>query len=59
MKPLVAIPIGDVAGVGPEITVKALALKEIFDAARCVVVGRQKNNRKQLLKLQAQTIKLI
>ena len=42
MKPLVAIPIGDVAGVGPEITVKALALKEIFDAARCVVVGDKK-----------------
>ena len=42
MKPLVAIPIGDPAGVGPEITVKALALKEIFDAARCVVVGDRK-----------------
>ena len=42
MKPLVAIPIGDPAGVGPEITVKALALKEIFDAARCVVVGDKK-----------------
>lgn len=42
MKPLIAIPIGDPAGVGPEITVKALALKEIFDAARCVVVGDKK-----------------
>ena len=42
MKPLVAIPIGDPAGVGPEITVKALALKEILDAARCVVVGDRK-----------------
>ena len=42
MKPLIAIPIGDVAGVGPEITVKALALKNIFDAARCVVVGDKK-----------------
>ncbi len=42
MKPLIAIPIGDVAGVGPEITVKALALDKIFDAARCVVVGDKK-----------------
>ncbi len=42
MKPLVAIPIGDPAGVGPEITVKSLALKNIFDAARCVVVGDKK-----------------
>ncbi len=42
MKPLVAIPIGDPAGVGPEITVKALALKEIFNAARCVAVGDKK-----------------
>ena len=33
MKPLIAIPIGDVAGVGPESTVKAIALKNIFDAA--------------------------
>lgn len=42
MKPLVAIPIGDPAGVGPEITVKSLARKDVFDAARCVVVGDKK-----------------
>ena len=39
MKPLIAIPIGDPAGVGPEITVKAVADKSVFEAARCVVVG--------------------
>lgn len=42
MKPFIAIPIGDVAGVGPEITVKSLAKKEVFDAARAVVVGDKK-----------------
>lgn len=39
MKPIVAIPIGDPAGIGPEITVKALADQEVHNAARCVVVG--------------------
>lgn len=38
-KPLIAIPLGDPAGVGPEIVVKAIANKEVFDKARCVVVG--------------------
>ena len=42
MKPFIAIPIGDVAGVGPEITVKSLAKKGVFDAARAVVVGDKK-----------------
>lgn len=39
MKPLIAVPIGDVAGVGPEITVKALADSHCFRSARCVVIG--------------------
>ena len=39
MKPIIAIPMGDAAGIGPEITVKALADKMIQDIARCVVVG--------------------
>jgi len=42
MKPYIAIPIGDVAGVGPEITVKALALKDIYEGCNCVVVGDKK-----------------
>ena len=41
-KPFVAVPIGDPAGVGPEIVVKAIASKEVFDAARCVVIGDKK-----------------
>lgn len=38
-KPIVAIPLGDPAGVGPEIVIKALAAQEVRNAARCVVVG--------------------
>ena len=38
-KPLIAVPIGDPAGVGPEIVAKSVAAKEVFDAADCVVVG--------------------
>lgn len=39
MKPIIAIPMGDAAGIGPEITVRALADKMIQEIARCVVVG--------------------
>jgi 4-hydroxythreonine-4-phosphate dehydrogenase len=39
MKPLIAIPMGDPAGIGPEIVVKALAKKEVIEVARCVVIG--------------------
>lgn len=42
MKPIIAIPMGDPAGIGPEIVVKALSKKEVFDAARCVIVGDRK-----------------
>lgn len=38
-KPLIAVPIGDPAGVGPEIVAKSVASKEVFDAASCIVVG--------------------
>ena len=41
-KPLIAIPMGDPAGIGPEIVVKALAKKEVWDSARCVVIGDRK-----------------
>lgn len=39
IKPLIAIPMGDAAGIGPEITVKALADKTVQNSARCIVVG--------------------
>ena len=38
-KPLIAVPIGDPAGVGPEIVAKSVASKEVFDVANCVIVG--------------------
>lgn len=42
MKPLIAIPMGDPAGIGPEIVVKALLKPEVLEAARCVVIGDKK-----------------
>jgi 4-hydroxythreonine-4-phosphate dehydrogenase len=39
IKPLIAIPLGDPAGIGPEIVVKAIANKDVFECARCVVIG--------------------
>jgi 4-hydroxythreonine-4-phosphate dehydrogenase len=42
MKPLIAIPMGDPAGIGPEIVVKALINNEVIKAARCVIVGDRK-----------------
>jgi 4-hydroxythreonine-4-phosphate dehydrogenase len=42
MKPLIAIPMGDPAGIGPEIVVKALIKSEVMEVARCVVIGDRK-----------------
>lgn len=41
-RPCIAIPMGDPAGVGPEITVKALAGEELYNICRPVVVGDRK-----------------
>lgn len=41
-KPALAITVGDPCGIGPEITVKALAHKEVFDWCHPVVVGNRK-----------------
>ncbi|MED4081424.1 4-hydroxythreonine-4-phosphate dehydrogenase PdxA [Halalkalibacterium halodurans] len=38
-KPIIAIPMGDPAGIGPEITVGALNKKELYDVANPVVIG--------------------
>ncbi|MCR5796276.1 MAG: 4-hydroxythreonine-4-phosphate dehydrogenase PdxA [Solobacterium sp.] len=38
-RPLIVIPMGDPAGIGPEITVKALSKKEICGISRSVVTG--------------------
>ncbi|MFB5661055.1 4-hydroxythreonine-4-phosphate dehydrogenase PdxA [Alteribacillus sp. HJP-4] len=39
-KAIIAIPMGDPAGIGPEITVKALAQKEVFEAGKPIVIGQ-------------------
>lgn len=39
--PVIAIPIGDPAGIGPEITVKTLNEKEIYDVSKPVVIGNE------------------
>ena len=41
-KPLIAIPIGDCAGIGPEITVKALVSDTVRKSADCIVIGSRK-----------------
>ena len=38
-KPLIALAMGDPAGISPELTAKVVGLKEVRDAARVVVVG--------------------
>lgn len=38
-KPLIAVPIGDPAGVGPEIVAKSVASGDVFEAADCVIAG--------------------
>lgn len=38
-KPVIAVPIGDPAGVGPEITVKALTSDTVKNCADCIIIG--------------------
>lgn len=38
-RPIIGIPLGDIAGIGPEILVKALEKKEIYDVAKPIVIG--------------------
>lgn len=42
MKPLVAVPMGDPAGIGPEIVVKSMNSQEVLDVARVVIIGDKK-----------------
>lgn len=41
-KPKIAVPIGDPAGVGPEIVAKSVASKEVYETAECVIIGDKK-----------------
>lgn len=38
-KPFVAVTLGDPAGIGPEIVVKTVADKDLFEEANCIVIG--------------------
>ncbi len=38
-RPIIGISVGDPAGIGPEITAKALSLAEIYDLGRPLVIG--------------------
>jgi len=39
MKPMIVISMGDAAGIGPEITVKALADAMVQEKANCIILG--------------------
>ena len=41
-KPLIAVPLGDPAGIGPEIVAKSIADRELFQVADCIVIGDKK-----------------
>ena len=41
-KPIIAVTMGDPAGNGPEITIKALSHTDIYDRCRPIVVGDTK-----------------
>lgn len=41
-KPIIAVTMGDPAGIGPEIVAKSIVDKATFDVARCIVIGDKK-----------------
>ncbi len=61
LKPIIGITMGDAAGIGPEIIVKALEREELTRQANLVVIGDTKTMRQALSiaqsKLQVQAIK--
>ena len=57
--PQVVITVGDEAGVGPEIILKALASKEITDKSNILIVGNKKNLISKYISLKSLGIKNI
>ena len=51
-RPIIAISMGDPAGVGPEVTAKALAQDEVWDCCRPLVVGDAETLKKALALLE-------
>ncbi len=50
-KPTIGITIGDAAGIGPEITIKAISDEMIRAACRCVLIGDEAHLRRLAVKL--------
>ena len=46
-KPIIGITMGDPAGNGSEISIKALSRSEIYEQCRPVIIGGSKNRRKR------------
>lgn len=47
-RPVIAVPMGDPAGVGPEIVIKAMMNEEVTSKARCLAVGDDRILRRAL-----------
>jgi 4-hydroxythreonine-4-phosphate dehydrogenase len=47
-RPIIAITMGDAAGVGPEIIAKALAARQVYDRSRPLVIGDAKRMRRAI-----------
>lgn len=60
VKEIIAIPMGDAAGIGPEITVKSLAKEELYNMCKPLVVGDANIIRKAIevtgVNLQVRTV---
>ena len=41
-KPLIAVPLGDPAGIGPEIVARSVADRDLFELTNCIVIGDRK-----------------
>ena len=41
-KPIIGITMGDPAGIGPEVIVRALSFREIYEVAKPIVIGDSK-----------------
>lgn len=49
-KPIIGIPLGDPAGIGPEIVVKALDCEDVYKVCKPVIIG-EKNTIKQAMEI--------
>lgn len=57
-KPRIAVPIGDSAGIGPEIVAKAMSSNEISDVAECIVVGDKRIMERAVRFAEVETLKI-